>query len=186
MNALKKLILLSALLTQSLPTSAAFAGNDTVFFSSEQSTYQRLEIKVEKMVAVPDYIPGARNLEFQPVNLLISGAFESGKRVRMTSSMFAYQVAGEGYYSIMIPAVYGDELYLFANLMDLKEGNPYTSVGTVDETGIVEISRGYKVETALVKYRPSVLDKIMSWIVSLGGRVTESDDWLEVKVIEKK
>ena len=181
----RKLFLSLTILLSSLTATIATAGNDTVFFSSANSVYSKKNIDVKAVMALEEVYPGQSNEAFKPVSLQVEGNLDGQPSIFHTNSI-AYQVEGEGVYSYMLLGRYGYTLYAFRNLNELNIGKPYIEVGNVDRSGYVMFFPEYGLDIALVEYNPTVLDKIMSWIVSLGGRVTQADEWLEFKVIEKK
>ena len=77
-------------------------------------------------------------------------------------------------------------LYLCDTCVRLVGWPPYVEIGNVDASGYVIFYPDYDLDIALVEYNPTIMDKIMSWIISLGGRITQADKRLEFKVIEKK
>jgi hypothetical protein len=181
----RKILLTLFIAITSFSFMEAKAGNDTVFFNSERSVYTSEDIKVNQVFVSPVMIAGAEELEFQPVEIIISGTGESGESYDLSSTSVAYQVEGEGIFTITIAAVYGNQLYIFTNLRNLKDGYPLASIGTIVGNEVI-FSSEFKNEFALVKYNPTIFDKIMSWVISMGGRVTSADEWLEIKIIEPK
>lgn len=183
-NILRLVIFLASL--QTIVSSTAYAGNDTVFFRAETSVYQESPVSVEYITAVPSYLSSYSGEEFQPVEIFIGGSIDGNPDFRSNTGIVGFQLEGSGFYSSVLTATYGGELYLFTNLRNLQLGEAEAVVGSVSADGLVSLYSAYKQETSLVEYNPTVLDKIMSWVISLGGRVTEADEWLEFKIIEKK
>ena len=164
----------------------ALAGNDTVFLKSHKSVYQETPINVEQITAVPSYLSNYNGEEFQPVEIFVNGSTSDNEDFRGDAQIVGLQVEGSGVYASVITATYAGELYFFTSLRALQLGQAEAVVGDVSELGVVTLYSAYRQESALVNYNPTVMDKIMSWIISAGGRVTQADEWLEFKVIEKK
>lgn len=174
------LVAINTLLVQS-----AFAGNDTIYFRGETSVYQYKYIEVDSLAVMPSDLPGASNSEFKPVEFMVFGKID-GEDVSYVTQFAGYQYEGAPSYTMLILARYGSKVYGFKNIGDLKNGQNYYLIGQINELGQVEVLDDLSYEIRLVNYNPTILDKIMSWVISLGGRMTSADEWLEVKFIEKK
>ena len=181
----RKLLLSITVLFSALTANFASAGNDTVFFNAQNSVYSKKNIEVLSVSTLEEVYPGQSHEAFKPVSLQVEGNVD-GELSLLHTHGIAYQVEGEGHYTYMLLGRYGYTLYAFRNLNDLNIGNPYVEIGNVDASGYVIFYPDYDLDIALVEYNPTIMDKIMSWIISLGGRVTQADKWLEFKVIEKK
>ena len=171
---------------QAIFSGGAVAGNDTVFLKPHKSVYQDLSVDVEQITAVPSYLSHYNGEEFQPVDIFVTGSTRESADFRSDAQIVGFQVEGNGYYTSMIAATYAGELYLFTSLRSLQLGQAEAVIGDVSEKGVVTLYSPYKQESTLVQYNPRIMEKIMSWIISAGGRVTQADEWLEFKVIEKR
>ena len=176
-----KSILLCIILSQT-NQNIAIAGNDSVFFQGGDDVYSEEIIRANKTVISHRILPGAAGLEFKPVEIIVSGTGELGRTYTLASSWIGFGVEGDGVFQVMLPAVYGGELYVFSNLNDLKSGNYQAVLGQIRGKHLY-FYPSYKTSFSIVDYNPKLIDKIMSWIISLGGRVTEADQWLEIKVL---
>lgn len=167
-----------------LPLEKSIAGNETIFFKESNSVYTEKTIAIESVTIKPTLYEKQTNKHYKAVGLVVDG-FIDRLRSKFSTNGLSYQIEGQGFYSIFLLARRGNNLYAFANLKDLNAGKPHSAVASIVNGNELVFADQLQIRASLVEYRPTVLDKIISWFINMGANVTSSQDWLEFLVIER-
>ena len=101
-------------------------------------------------------------------------------------NIVGYQLEGKVTYSLVWLTKKGSKVYAFDNKDDLIKGRNPLLIGELNENGELTVYDHLWIELKLVIFRPTLLDKIMSWILNGDGGVVSAKEYTEIKFIKKK
>jgi hypothetical protein len=148
----------------------------------KNGAYRYETVHVVSLRAEPYAIEGAHG-EFAPVALRVEAIRENGRRTASREKTLWHEYRGDGAYGARILAVRGSRLFAFSHLHALREGKPTEQVGEIDARGDVRFYPRYETRAQIVRYRPDIVAKIVSWLIHFGRYWPKNQDFFELRIV---
>ena len=171
------------------PASSLIADDKAMQLRTGHSTFTRVDIDVKSLVAVSHGDSDKMNPIYKQIDLVARGSIgdtEDTYEDTYVVNIVGYQLEGKVTYSLVWLTKKGSKVYAFDNKDDLIKGRNPLLIGELNENGELTVYDHLWIELKLVIFRPTLLDKIMSWILNGDGGVVSAKEYTEIKFIKKK